>query len=467
MRRPRAAAANNMFVVTVPASAKHDSNAFARKAEREGVDLLEVRGDLTPNLRLSNPPLPVLLALRGADPSLIDQLQPSYLDLELNEAEVPVPTGAKLILSYHNHQETPSLPQLRTIVKNLLDRKPDIVKIATFARSYADIVMLERLRESMPEGQAHVLLAMGDMARVQRLLSPLRNALTYTFIDDGEEAAPGQMALREYREYARCKNPSLYGLLGGPECVNSFSPLIHNLLFDAHNVDALYTVFPASDLADARDHLPELGVRGFSVTAPWKREIIKHADVLDDLAAEIQSVNTLVREGETWKGYNTDVTGILEGYPFLSKAKSVGIIGSGGVVPAVIYAARKAGVKLMTVYGRNAAARKELADYFLVDAAPLEALGGGEHDVLFWTIPDDIPVTLPPAGEVHSYAVDLRSVPGTQFLGNAEELGYDTVNGLPMLLYQALAQFRLFTGLPTDDNLFITLSNSLRKHGKQ
>ncbi|HRH94144.1 MAG TPA: hypothetical protein PKV72_06475, partial [Candidatus Peribacteria bacterium] len=225
--------------------------------------------------------------------------------------------------------------------------------------------------------------------------------------------------------------------------------------------------FPTADLKDAFMNLPHLGVRGFSVTTPWKREIIKHADALDELAEEIQSVNTLVLEGSTWKGYNTDVTGILEGYPFLSKAKSVGIAGTGGVVPALIYAARKSGVQKITVYGRNEAMCKELGDYFLVETAPLENLGSTLHDVLFWAIPDDLPVTLPPVGERHSYAVDLRYAESTRFITMAEELGYDTVNGLPMLLHQAFAQFKLFTGIATDDNLFLSLFHSLKKHGKQ
>ena len=467
MHLRRAVAENNMFVITATALALDDPNAFARKAELAGADMLEVRGDLTPALRFANPPLPVLLALRGADPSLIDKMKPTYVDLELHEAELPLPTGAKLILSYHNYDETPSLPQLRTILKNLLDRKPEIVKIATLARSYADILTLERLRESMPEGQAHVVLAMGDLARVQRLTSPLKNALTYTFIDNGEEAAPGQLSMKTYKEFSRCKNPAVYGLLGGPSIGGSLSPTIHNLLFDAPATAALYTVFPTTDLADAVRNLPHIGVRGFSVTTPWKRDIIKYADELDELAAEIQSVNTLVLEGAKWKGYNTDVAGILEGYPFIAKAKSIAIAGTGGVVPALIYAARTSGVKSITVYGRNEAMRKELGDYFLVDTAPLDALGRTIHDVVFWAIPDDPAIALPPVGERHSYAVDLRYAESTPFLTLAEELGYDSVNGLPMLLHQAFAQFKLFTGVSTDDNLFLSLFHSLKKHGKQ
>lgn len=243
--------------------------------------------------------------------------------------------------------------------------------------------------------------------------------------------------------------------------------MIHNLLFDANGIDALYTVFPTDDLEDALRNLPHLGVKGFSVTTPWKKDIIKFADELEPLAAEIQSVNTLVHEDGKWIGSNTDVGGILEGYPFLSKAKSIGIAGTGGVVPAVIYAARKMGVKSITVYGRNEAARKELADYFLVEARPLDDLGRMLHDAVFWAIPDDIPVTLPPVGEKHSFAVDLRYAESTLFLRTAEELGYDTVNGLPMLLHQAFAQFKSFTGIRTDDNLFLSLFQSLQKHGKQ
>lgn len=456
-----------MFVVTFPALAQSDPHAFARKAVRSGADILEVRGDLTPQARFANPGLPVLLSLRGADPGLIDAIQPEYLDVELSEVDIPVPTGCTRIISYHNYDETPALPQLRTVLQTLLAHKPDIVKIATLARSYADIVTLERLRESMPATQRHVLLAMGDKANVQRLLSPLRNTLTYTYIDEGEAAASGQLPLRVYRQHARSKQPALYGLLGGPQCVSSFSPMIHNVLFDAQCIDALYTVFPTEDLADAVRNLPLLGVQGFSVTAPWKRDILAYADSKDELVTELQSANTLVQEHGKWKAYNTDVVGILEGYPFLTKAKTVAIAGTGGVVPSLIYAARKAGVKTITVYGRNAKARTQIGDYFQVHSAPLEDMCRTLQDVVIWAISEDADVALPPVGERHSYAVDLRYAQSTRFLAEAEQLGYDSVNGLPMLLHQAFAQFKLFTGISTDDNLFLSLFNSLRTHGKQ
>lgn len=456
-----------MFVVTLPASAESDPNAFARKAERSDADMLEIRGDLTPQARFSNPGLPVLLSLRGADPSLVKVVKPEYLDVELSEVDVPVPTGCTRILSYHNYEETPSLAQLRTVLATMLSHKPEIIKIATLARSYADIVTLERLRESMPEGQRHVLLAMGDKAGVQRILSPHRNALTYTFIDDGEAAAPGQLPLRTYRRFAGQQQPALYGLLGGPQCVSSFSPIIHNLLFDAQGIHALYTIFPTEDLADAMQHLPQLGVQGFSVTAPWKRDILAYASSKDELVAELQSANTLVQEHGEWKAYNTDVTGILEGYPFLAKAKTLAIAGTGGVVPSLIYAARRAGVKTITVYGRNAKARTQIGEYFQVQTAPLEDMCRTLQDVVIWAISEDADVALPPVGERHSYAVDLRYAQSTRFLAEAEQLGYDTVNGLPMLLHQAFAQFKLFTGISTDDNLFLSLFNSLRTHGKQ
>ncbi len=57
-----------MFVVTLPASAVSDPLEFAIKAKAKGADILEIRGDLTPNVKAFESPLPLLLALRGAEP---------------------------------------------------------------------------------------------------------------------------------------------------------------------------------------------------------------------------------------------------------------------------------------------------------------------------------------------------------------------------------------------------------------
>ncbi len=457
-----------MFIVTLPALAAYDPKSFADQAAAAGAGALEIRGDLTPDVQDFESPLPLLLALRGADEEMITRLQPAFVDLELHEQELQTPVWVSRIASFHDYKRTPPLAELKSIAKTLLSHKPAILKIATTALTYRDLLTLETLRRELAgtTDAKLAIMAMGPLARIQRLLSPLRNELTYTFLFDGEQGALGQVSLAEYKAFTHLKQPRLFGLLGGPACVTSLSPLIHNILFKAHGVDALYTVFPTDDLPAAFNALAEFGVEGFSVTAPWKRDAIDLADETQEIVKRLHSANTLVHGDGEWTAYNTDVAGVVVGYPFLKECASAAIIGSGGVAPAVIDGCMQAGIKNIAVYARNANARGELAKKFGVAEHPLADLAEASPDVIFCTLSDDIDVPLPkPSGKAH--AVDLRYNKPTAFLIAAKTSGYQVHNGLSMLLFQALLQFRLFTGIAPNDDVVQSLLSSLSTHGKQ
>ena len=53
-------------------------------------------------------------------------------------------------------------------------------------------------------------------------------------------------------------------------------------------------------------------LEGLSVTMPFKEDIISMMDEIDEMATKIGAVNTVVREGKGWKGYNTDCMGALK-----------------------------------------------------------------------------------------------------------------------------------------------------------
>ncbi len=457
-----------MFVVTLPPSAAFDPLIFAKTSKLAGADILEIRGDTTPDVAAFDSPLPLLLALRGADTGMIERLRPSYVDLELHEQDIELPLWVTRIASFHDYECTPTLVQLRSIVTNLLEHKPAIVKIATTINSYADLAILDALqREISQDGTVKtVILGMGPLSRMQRLLSPSRDALTYTCINEGEQAAPGQISLVEYRSFSYLKQPRLFGLLGGQAIQNSLSPLIHNILFKAHGIDALYSIFPTEDLRDAFTHLSAIGVEGFSVTAPWKQDVMNFADDTQEIAKRLQSCNTLIKSDDSWTAYNTDVPGIIAGYPFLKDSTSAAIVGSGGVVPSVIDACRQSGIKQIRIFARNGQAGGELAQRFGVEFDRIESLKNASFDVVFCTVSDDIDIPLP-KGKAGAHAIDLRYLKSTKFLARAKIHGFQTHNGLPLLLSQALLQFTMFTGVTPREDVVSSLLTSLSTHGKQ
>jgi shikimate dehydrogenase len=103
----------------------------------------------------------------------------------------------------------------------------------------------------------------------------------------------------------------LYGIIGNP-VRHSLSPIIHNGAFRRMGLNAAYLAFEVKNLEEALQGIKGLGLRGVSVTIPYKTEVIPFLDEVDGVAGKINAVNTIVNEGGRLIGYNTDGCGALE-----------------------------------------------------------------------------------------------------------------------------------------------------------
>ncbi len=428
-----------MFVVTLPAS-ERDPEAYARRAQELGAGMLEIRGDLSPDRMTFACCLPILATPRGKDAAWIEGLRPRYVDLDVSES-VAVPAGVELIRSHHDFKLTPRGDAMQGIIERLSSSGADRVKLATTICDYDDIVVLEAVRERLPEGA--IVLGMGEKAHLQRLLSVSRNAWTYTCTELGSAAAPGQIDIETHLVSAQVEQPKIYGVLGGPG-LQSLGPKTHGAWFREKGVQAIYSQFPCRDFEAGFRQLVALGVQGFSVTSPHKVAAFEIADDCDDLCKELGAANTLIRDGSKWIAHMTDVDGFVRGYPQLRGLQSARIIGAGGVAPAVISACRDLGVETVEVWARREDQALELCRRFGVTV--VQRSDGGSVDAVINTIPNDVDVLLP-SPNAGGIAVDLRYGDVTPFLRRATSLGYLTMDGISMFEHQARAQFRLFTGI--------------------
>ncbi len=113
--------------------------------------------------------------------------------------------SAKVIISYHNFQETPAPEVLKRTLLQGKHLGADIVKTATNVQSQQDAIsLLQLLRESVPQ----VVVGMGPNGAIVRVASPLLGGLfTFAFPDGGVETAPGQICVSDLRAlYAALKN---------------------------------------------------------------------------------------------------------------------------------------------------------------------------------------------------------------------------------------------------------------------
>jgi 3-dehydroquinate dehydratase type I len=130
------------------------------------------------------------------------QLGANIVDIELAtpnlEKVVPLDKKqAKCLLSYHNLKQTPSLENLKKIVRRQLAAGADICKVVTFAQNAEDNLAILKLIPEFP-GANIIAFAMGPIGLPSRILSPLVGGyITYAAIEKGTQSAPGQMTVNE------------------------------------------------------------------------------------------------------------------------------------------------------------------------------------------------------------------------------------------------------------------------------
>lgn len=202
------------------------------------------------------------------------------------------------------------------------------------------------------------------------------------------------------------------------------------------------------------------GFAGGNVTIPHKERAFELASRRDEAAELIGAVNTLWLEGGLVCGGNTDAHGFaanLDDYaPEWKNSRKVVVLGAGGASRAVIHALRQRGIRDARIVNRTVQRAVELAHRFggPISAHSWESLGEllGDTDLLVNATSlgmhgqTDAPVDLSPLPD-HAVVTDIVYVPlQTSLLAAAAARGLKTVDGLGMLLHQAVPGFERWFG---------------------
>ena len=136
---------------------------------------------------------------------------------------------------------------------------------------------------------------MGEVGFPARILA-LREGSALAYAPVAAATAPGQVGLRElkelYRAHKLTKKSTVYGVIGNP-IGHSLSPLLHNTGYVAARRDAVFLPFLVNKLSEFLKAVPDFGVRGFSVTIPYKQAMFRELDECELLAEKIGAVNTV------------------------------------------------------------------------------------------------------------------------------------------------------------------------------
>ena len=138
---------------------------------------------------------------------LVDQ-HVEYVDAELRSDKTLLldlirnKRKTRVILSYHDFDETPSMKKLEDIFDRMMEFRPSVIKIATMARSWEDnLKVMSLIPYAVKNNQSIVAFCMGDIGRMSRIFSPLMGAAwTYAALSEKQASAPGQMTVARMKE---------------------------------------------------------------------------------------------------------------------------------------------------------------------------------------------------------------------------------------------------------------------------
>lgn len=270
-----------------------------------------------------------------------------------------------------------------------------------------------------------------------------------------------------------------YGLLGYP-LKHTMSPPIHKRLFELDgNSPAEYEVceLPPEELDGKAAYLNSLN--GYNITIPYKVDIIKYLDELDNSAKRYNSVNCVVRRDGKNIGYNTDCFGFLRSLEAAgaSLGGKVLQIGCGGVgrmmaIEAALHGADLTIVSLPEfIEGAEAAKKEALA---LAPNAKIKVIThseiSGEFDLLVNASPvgmfpkiDECPVTEDVVKSCKFVFEVIYNPDVTKLMEIAEKNGIKAVGGMAMLVWQAAVAHEIWSGAKYRDEDIEVIIEDMKK----
>jgi 3-dehydroquinate dehydratase/shikimate dehydrogenase len=395
----------------------------------------------------------------------------AYVDIE---EDLNVPSleeaartfGTRIIRSFHN---------LKGVNDNLVQKLrglrrvgDELVKAAVMPQNLDDVIKVYKAAKETSD-LSKILLCMGDYGGSTRILAEyMGSQFSYTTVK-GESDIPlgaaGQFDPRELTELYRFRDltpkTKIFGVVGYPLKVTS-SPEFFNSIFKIENSDAVYVPFPADSISSFMRLAEEMGLRGVSVTVPYKEAVLPYLFFKSDTVKAVDACNTIVPSDQGWLGYNTDARGFSGSLlDFIGKknfkGQKITIIGAGGAARAVVSEVARLKGKALILNRTNLKARELAGPYHFawggLDGQGIDLMER-YRDIIINTTSAGMEGEAVDTDPVDLYrfsgrevAMDLIYKPEkTHFLLRAEEAGCRILNGYDMLLRQARLQYGYYMG---------------------
>ena len=243
-----------------------------------------------------------------------------------------------------------------------------------------------------------------------------------------------------------------YLVIGNP-ISHSLSPKLHNYWLKQNNIDATYDKIKLEEdeIKEIIQDIKNQKIAGCNITVPFKKKIIPFLDTLSFEADKTQSVNTIIFEKGNLIGHNTDIVGFdkaIKALNFNMKDKKILILGSGGVVPSIIFALKEMDVLEISISNRT----KQKAENLKILFKDLNVVEWGslpEFDIIINATSlglnnEKINLDFSRLGHDKLFYDVIYNPHETSFLKMGKQLGHKIENGKTMFVYQALEAFKLW-----------------------
>jgi len=291
------------------------------------------------------------------------------------------------------------------------------------------------------------------------------------------------------------------GLIGYP-IKHSISPYFQQAALDYYQLDIRYEAWETepAQLQDIVNNLRKPQNVGANVTTPYKEAVLPLLNEVDDLALSIGAVNTIVKKGDRLLGFNSDAYGFIEvldkeGH-FDPEGKRVVILGAGGAARAVGFALVQKNVSSLVIINRTFERAQTLADSLAsyitdsssgletakteVAALPWQSLGSHQTFSHCHLIINCTTMGMKHSSQEGQSPLSLEVIPRgvlvydlvynpwpTPLLKLAQKAGADILGGLPMLVYQGAASFKLWTGREAPVDIMFSKAKEILTGGKR
>lgn len=249
-----------------------------------------------------------------------------------------------------------------------------------------------------------------------------------------------------------------YGLIG-KSISHSFSAQIHPKLFDCD-----YSLCELSE-NELDLFFKNRDFKGINVTIPYKTEVIKYLDFVDENAEKIGAVNTVVNKDGKLNGYNTDYSGLKKLISLNNvslKGKNVLIFGNGGTSKTARAVAEEAGASEIVLVSRRKTefndVYENISDYYDFAEIIINTTPCGMYPNIY-----DCAASLDGFKRLQAVFDVVYNPLRTKLVIDAKNKGIISDGGTKMLVFQAVFAARLFSGLQIPDEAGFEIINRLTR----